>query len=1055
MDYRALPPQDNCAEASTNTYSSGTDNMILFGDIETYSAIDLKQVGAQAYARHPSTEVTLFAWAVDNGPIQVWDCTKDFMPNDLAVAFNDADEYVFHNAAFDRTVLLNNLYFLQELGDKGCWLDERRFHCTMIRAMAHSLPGALGTLCELYGLQGDEAKDKDGRRLVMMFCKPDKNGVRKTRETHPEDWAKFVAYAGRDVAAMRILYHKLPRINTDLPAERALIDLDRRINDRGLYIDMDLVNGAIRAVDREQERLRHEVQDKTDDMVESATKGAQLLAYILEEFGVRLPDMQASTLERRLEDDSIPEPVKELLRIRLDASKSSTAKYKVLQRATTQDNRLRGLLQIYGASRTGRWSGRLYQPQNLRRSSEKFSVVERNIAALKADVLDLVASSVMESCSNAIRGAIISPPGKKLVVADLSNIEGRALVWLAGEEWKLKAFRDFDTLQLGDGSWASPEQIRHAGLSGVPLPLARDKKGDPIRKGHDLYALAYAKAFGITPEEVMENKKTGDGVMRQVGKVMELACVAKDTLVLTKLSGWVKIEALSAFDRVWDGEEWVTHQGAICRGEKEVINLNGVEVTPDHLLLTKTTWQQASHIVSNESTLYRPKGPCSGTWSCSGPNTDPLEGSPTFWSNALSAEQMATVSAFITFVVESLLAAIPAQKSNPLTGGSSTTATLTFAQIKSTEDVFLTESRRQLTDAVTRTMAAVITTEISGYESRRSLKKTAELFWRTLSAFLGGTTRLWKWTELTSTKAMNLEIFALLRELKTSATDEKSGIYSRESMRLKKKTKTYDIAFCGPRNRFAILTSKGMALAHNCGYGGGAAAFLAFANVYRLDLPKMAERAEETIPPAILSEATDFYPFAKEKGFHRGMAEPVFVVCESLKRLWRMAHPNVVNFWSACENAFRDALASPGVVFHAGKIAYKAAPSRAWMYVRLPSGRVMCYPQPREERNGELTYMGVNQYTRKWERIKTYSGRLVENCCQAAARDVIASSMPVAEERGFEIVLTVHDELVTEAPDSDEFNADLLSAIMSDESGWRKGLPLAAAGYEGYRYRKD
>ncbi|HET8730503.1 MAG TPA: DNA polymerase I, partial [Moraxellaceae bacterium] len=258
----------------------------------------------------------------------------------------------------------------------------------------------------------------------------------------------------------------------------------------------------------------------------------------------------------------------------------------------------------------------------------------------------------------------------------------------------------------------------------------------------------------------------------------------------------------------------------------------------------------------------------------------------------------------------------------------------------------------------------------------------------------------------------------------------------------------------GPRARFTVLTSTTPALAHNCGYQGGAAAFRAFADVYRLDLGKLAEQARKTIPPEVLAEAKDFYRFAVEKKFHRGMPEHIFVVCESLKRLWRAAHPRTVELWSACSNAFRSALDTPNVNFHAGhRVIYRR--SGNWMYARLPSGRILCYPQPRVEEDGTLSFMGINQYTRKWERLKTFAGRLAENITQAAARDVITTSMPVAEHHGYEIVLTVHDELVTEAPDSDEFNADHLAAIMSDSTGWRQGLPLAAAGYEGYRYRKD
>jgi DNA polymerase len=164
------------------------------------------------------------------------------------------------------------------------------------------------------------------------------------------------------------------------------------------------------------------------------------------------------------------------------------AKYKTLLKAVSSDGRLRGVLQFCGAARTGRWAGRVFQPQNLPRPSHKQPEIDQSIALTKADALDLAYTDVMARLSSCVRGSIIAPKGRKLVIADLSNIEGRTLAWLAGEEWKLQAFRDFD-----------------AGI------------------GHDLYALAYAQAFGVSPEAVMDNKDYGDGSWRQIGKVMELA----------------------------------------------------------------------------------------------------------------------------------------------------------------------------------------------------------------------------------------------------------------------------------------------------------------------------------------------------------------------------------------------------------------------------------------------------------------------------------------------------------------------------------------------------
>ncbi|HBI8282959.1 TPA: DNA polymerase, partial [Escherichia coli] len=215
----------------------------------------------------------------------------------------------------------------------------------------------------------------------------------------------------------------------------------------------------------------------TDGEVQAATQRDALIKHIVESYGVELPDMQRSTLERRIADPDLPSAVKELLAIRLQASTTSTSKYKALMKGVSHDGRLRGTLQFCGASRTGRWAGRLFQPQNLPRPSLKQEQIDEGIEALKAGCADLLFDNIMELTSSALRGCIIAPTGKKLVVSDLSNIEGRMLAWLAGEEWKLNAFREYD-----------------AGT------------------GPDLYKLAYAKAFDIAPDDV-------DKHMRQIGKV--------------------------------------------------------------------------------------------------------------------------------------------------------------------------------------------------------------------------------------------------------------------------------------------------------------------------------------------------------------------------------------------------------------------------------------------------------------------------------------------------------------------------------------------------------
>jgi DNA polymerase len=383
---------------------------------------------------------------------------------------------------------------------------------------------------------------------------------------------------------------------------------------------------------------------------------------------------------------------------------------------------------------------------------------------MKADSEDLMFDNVMELCSSAIRGSLIAPEGRKLVVADLSNIEGRVLAWLAGETWKIKAFAEYDTVQLKDGSWMSGDALRSSRLLREAVELRLDAKGRPIRRGHDLYELTYANSFGIPIDVVNTNTVSGDGVMRMLGKIQELSL----------------------------------------------------------------------------------------------------------------------------------------------------------------------------------------------------------------------------------------------------------------------------------------------------GFGGSIGAFSTMGAAYGVSLPE-----EEIL---------------------------------GLVRAWRKAHPAVTRFWYDLEKACRAAVANEGSVYRVRDIAVRR--DGVWLRMRLPSGRYLCYPAPQAGRppctacggsgkvlvdgfvedggvakqqvckhcDGEglepetkdtLSYMGVNQYTRKWERIDTYFGKLVENIVQATARDVFAVGMKHAADHGYEAVSLIHDEQVTETPDTAEYSAEHLAALMSKNPTWAHGLPLAAAGFETYRYRKD
>jgi len=684
----------------------------IYIDLETFSKVPITH-GTHVYAAN--AEVLLFAYALDNGPVRVIDGTTyppEELPLEAYTALHDPEvTVVIHNSHFDRTVLRHAW---------GLDIPTSRIHDTMVQAMSHGLPGALGMLCEILGLPADKAKDKDGKRLIQIFTKPlgkNRKLERATHKTHPAEWERFKAYAASDIEAMREVMKRMPMVNMT-PTELKLWQLDQTINDRGVAIDMGLVKAAIKAVDKAQLGLAERTAELTDGAVGSTTRGEALRLHIFEAFGVDMPDLQMATVEKTLAMDVDP-ALKELLRVRLQASSTSTSKYKTLLRGTSADGRLRGTLQFNGATRTGRWAGRLFQPQNLPRPTLKQHVIDAGIEALKAGCAHLMTDNVMELNSSAIRSCLVAPNKQKLVIADLSNIEGRVQAWLANEEWKLKAFKDFD-----EGF------------------------------GPDLYKLAYSKSFGVTPESV-------DKDQRQVGKVQELALA----------------------------------------------------------------------------------------------------------------------------------------------------------------------------------------------------------------------------------------------------------------------------------------------------YEGGVGAFSTFAGAYGIDLEDLAEKVLPLADPEVVAESDKFFEWVnREKRSKYGLSDDAFVACDTLKRAWRTAHPSISGYWGRLKNAVLQALNTRGQTYTTLSLKIKA--TKGWLVLTLPSGRSLCYPAP-QIIDGAITYMGVDQYTRKWTRTHTHGGKLFENLCQAIARDVMAANMPAIEAAGYRIVLTVHDEIIAETPDTPDFNADNLSDLLSAPPPWALDMPLAAAGFETYRYRKD
>lgn len=447
----------------------------LFLDFETFSEADLKKVGSYAYAEHPTTEVLICTYAFDDEPVQVWDCTDGSdMPGDLRRALrrlvkpNSRIKMVWHNGSmFDRLIM------------KHCWgfdIPVSNTIDTMIWAFRHALPGSLDALCEVLDVSADNAKDKRGKALIKRFSKPTPKNYkirRYTAETHPDEWALFIKYAVSDITAMREVFHKLPRWGNSEFEDRVL-ELDQLINDRGFKVDVALAEAAIEAVEKHKARLQEEAQRKYG----GSLTGNDFLPILRELAPAhRIHNAQKSTLNDLLADDDLPDDARTIIEMRLGAASTASTKYNPLLLGRSSDDRRRGCLQYGGAKRTLRWAGKGFQPQNLARGYYHDDELDKGISALlkgrahrRFDVAKLTASTV--------RSCIIPEAGHKFVVADYSNVEGRGLAWLAGEETALDTFR--------------------AGL--------------------DIYCVTAGKMFGMDPDDIKKNFKE----IRQIGKACEL-----------------------------------------------------------------------------------------------------------------------------------------------------------------------------------------------------------------------------------------------------------------------------------------------------------------------------------------------------------------------------------------------------------------------------------------------------------------------------------------------------------------------------------------------------
>jgi len=461
-------------------------NMITI-DIETKSDKDISKCGVYAYTDTPYFDILLFAYSIDGQPVQVVDMANgEEIPENVLAAL--VDENVIKrafNVNFERVCLSKYLrknypqYFQSYSIDEdtvGDFLNPESWHCSMIHARTLGLPSSLAEVGKVLGIE--QQKMTEGKALIKFFCVPYDtiDGVPQFHnpKDYPDKWEIFKAYNKRDVEAELEIDRRLSRF----PVPDFLwkeFYLDQEINDRGILVDMQLADKAICLDAEAKEELTTEMQRLTG--VENPNSVYQLLDW-LETQGYKSDSLGKTQVQELIK--TAKEPVKSVLQMRLQLSKSSVKKYTAMKNTACSDNRARGMFSFYGASRTGRWAGRNVQLQNLPQNHLPDLTEARELVKYSSfEDIQMLYDDVPDTLSQLIRTAFIPRQGMKFIVADFSAIEARVIAWLAGEEWRMKAFAN----------------------------------------GEDIYCASASKMFGVPVVKHGEN-----GHLRQKGKISELAC---------------------------------------------------------------------------------------------------------------------------------------------------------------------------------------------------------------------------------------------------------------------------------------------------------------------------------------------------------------------------------------------------------------------------------------------------------------------------------------------------------------------------------------------------
>lgn len=1010
----------------------------LYQDFETRSCLDLSVVGLDRYVKSSTTEDILLAWAIDDASPSLW---QRHLDGGLSGELRDAlaDPHVIKvawNSQFERHRWMYG--FRIDIPHKQ-WEDP------MIQSRFMSMPGYLEEVSKILKLDaeakmswGTKKDPGEAQKLIKMFCEPSVAAKDtplfgrlpawfRDWDSDPEMWHRFGEYCKQDLIAMRAIKKKLCPF--PLPEdEKRVWAIDREINERGVYCDRPLAEGCSVIAEQVKSELHQKIRSLTG--VENPNSNPQILEWIRTQ-GYTFSGLAKGFVTRAMDGECELTPVaREVLELRKQSAKTSDSKLGTILDSICDDGRLRHQYAFMGASRTGRWSGKGdyggAQLQNLPRPSKAVAKrLDEAIELLRAgDYLGLALEfpSPMDAVTTAIRSIFRAAPGKKLLVCDLNAVENRVLGWLTGCDAITEVFR----------------------------------------QGKCPYLSFAVKMYGIPYEELKRRYDEGDEEvkeMRQNAKPPVLGCFGADTLVLTD-NGWKPIVAVCLNDKVFDGLQFVEHNGIIYQGKKAVTSLFGVDSTPDHLIqISENEWQTCKDVLLNTPSATQALDLARGSLSN-------LYGTAT--SESISASVLAAGNASLyTEVIWN------AARQNPVslvrTSESSWkraayTLNLTNREPLSTDwRIAITPLRRAAGESDT----LVIATEDEAYDANSEMFTSSSGMF---SLYRDTTTPSCNSTGKTTTATTPEEISASSHPESITAINQSTALSigtgekcpqsssgnrivraigmsgqspekSEKAYRLTESSPsspnavvpTFDILNAGPRNRYMILTQRGPLLVHNCGYqlSGG----------------------EEKI-----DEETQDKVFTGLMNYARGMGvEMPHDLCHKAVDTFRGEFLEVPEFWYASQDAALEAVRRNKQT-SIGPLTFRPHGSGLLQMI-LPSGRPLNYIRPKIERDERfdkegITYEGKDQKTHNWTRIKGYGGKWTEQSDQGMSRDLLVNGMFEAKKIGLEIVSHTHDELVCEVDKDSRFALDDLRACMIKIPDWAPGLILDAEGFVSEYYKK-